>query len=190
MGPVGARWDLKRPPPGWPFDSPDLALRGIRRHAPQLLHSAAVRQGMVHFRLRHRSLLLAALALLPLATTIGPAHAHGHRAAPHGDRLLVTVRHAGRADGTYVLRCHPAGGTHPAAGRACAVLERRTVWGRDPFAPVPPGRHCTLQYGGPAAAHVTGRWAGRPVDAWFDRGDGCRIAGWDALVPLLPNVRS
>ncbi|MFJ8360715.1 SSI family serine proteinase inhibitor [Streptomyces sp. NPDC093984] len=145
---------------------------------------------MDHFRLRSRPLLLGALALLPLTAAAGPAHAHGQRPAPHGDRLLVTVRHTGGADGVYVLQCHPAGGTHPAAGRACAVLERRTVWGRDPFAPVPPDRHCTLQYGGPATAHVTGRWAGRPVDAWFDRGNGCRIARWDALVPLLPDVRS
>jgi hypothetical protein len=47
-----------------------------------------------------------------------------------------------------------------------------------------------MQYGGPATAHITGRWAGRPVDAWYDRRDGCRIARWNQLVPLLPDVRS
>lgn len=45
-------------------------------------------------------------------------------------------------------------------------------------------------YGGPATAHVTGTWAGRPVDSRFDRADGCQIARWDALVPLLPGTRS
>jgi hypothetical protein len=47
---------------------------------------------------------------------------------------------------------------------------------------------CTMLYGGPATAHVTGTWAGRPVDARFDRADGCEIARWDALVPLLPET--
>src|SRR4051812_48503467 len=55
-----------------------------------------------------------------------------------GDRLTVTVRHAGRGtDGTYELSCHPGGGTHPDADAACAVLDRDTTWGKDVFAPVP-----------------------------------------------------
>ncbi|KAB1149251.1 hypothetical protein F7R91_05695 [Streptomyces luteolifulvus] len=120
---------------------------------------------------------------------IGRDHlAHG---AAGQDRLVVTVRHAGRgADGTYVVRCHPSRGSHPDARGACAVLDRNTRWGRDTFAPVPEGSFCTMQYGGPATAHVTGTWAGRPVDAWFDRGDGCRIARWDRFVPLLPALGS
>ncbi|MFE7764267.1 SSI family serine proteinase inhibitor [Streptomyces sp. NPDC057438] len=108
-----------------------------------------------------------------------------------GDRLTVTVREAGgRADGTFVLRCHPQGGSHPDAGEACGRLDRRTVWGTDPFAPVGSGTMCTMQYGGPATAHVTGTWAGRRVDATFDRRNGCEIARWDALVPVLPDLRA
>ncbi|WP_329135897.1 SSI family serine proteinase inhibitor [Streptomyces sp. NBC_00670] len=137
---------------------------------------------------RGRSLLAgAAVGLLGVAAGALPADASGREAAgAGGDRLVVTVRHAGRADGTYLLRCHPGGGTHPDPGEACAVLERRTTWGRDPFAPVPPDALCTMRYGGPATARVTGTWAGRPVDASYDRRDGCEIARWDALVPLLP----
>ncbi|TFV34353.1 hypothetical protein E4K10_20905 [Streptomyces sp. T1317-0309] len=112
------------------------------------------------------------------------------RPAPRGDRLVVTVRHAGQADGTYVLRCHPDLGSHPDPVRACRTLDKRTVWGRGPFAPVPPRSLCTMQYGGPATAHVTGVWAGRPVDARYSRGDGCQMSRWDDLVPLLPDVRS
>jgi hypothetical protein len=46
-----------------------------------------------------------------------------------------------------------------------------------------------MRYGGPATAHVTGRWAGRPVDAVYDRSNGCEIERWDRLVPLLPDLR-
>ncbi|WP_371578939.1 SSI family serine proteinase inhibitor [Streptomyces sp. NBC_01314] len=120
-------------------------------------------------------------AALPMpAPTVGP-----------GDRLTVTVRDArGTADGTFELRCHPEGGSHPDARDACGRLDRKTTWGKDPFAPVGSGTVCTMQYGGPATAHVTGTWAGRRVDARFDRGNGCEIARWDALVPVLPDLRA
>ncbi|MDT0570499.1 SSI family serine proteinase inhibitor [Streptomyces sp. DSM 3412] len=112
-------------------------------------------------------------------------------AAGPGDRLTVTVRQAGGgADGTFELRCHPEGGNHPDVREACGRLDRRTTWGTDPFAPVRSGTVCTMQYGGPATAQVTGTWAGRRVDARFDRGDGCEIARWDALVPVLPELRA
>jgi hypothetical protein len=107
-----------------------------------------------------------------------------------GDHLTVTVRDAGEGtDGTYELRCHPGSGSHPDAEEACAALDRGARWGKDTFAPVPPGGFCTMQYGGPATAHVTGTWAGRPVDATYDRSDGCEIARWDRLVPVLPDLR-
>nr|WP_257003412.1 subtilase-type protease inhibitor [Streptomyces sp. Alain-F2R5] len=109
--------------------------------------------------------------------------------APATDHLTITVRDAGAgADGTYELSCGPAGGTHPDPEGACAVVERDTRWGQDAFAPVPEGSLCTMQYGGPATAHVTGTWAGRPVDVTYDRRDGCEISRWDRMVPLLPEV--
>ncbi|MFD9935505.1 SSI family serine proteinase inhibitor [Streptomyces massasporeus] len=105
------------------------------------------------------------------------------------DHLTVTVRNAGDgADGTFELYCGPDGGSHPDPSGACAALERDTRWGQDVFAPAPEGGFCTMQYGGPATAHVTGTWAGRPVDATYDRRDGCQISRWDRLVPLLPGV--
>jgi hypothetical protein len=42
-------------------------------------------------------------------------------------------------------------------------------------------RACTLQYGGPEEAHVTGSVEGKPVDVTIDRADGCGIAAYDAL---------
>jgi hypothetical protein len=107
-----------------------------------------------------------------------------------GDHLTVTVRQAGDGtDGTYELYCHPGGGSHPDISGACGALDRGTWWGRDTFAPVPEDSVCTMQYGGPATAHITGTWAGRPVDASYDRSDGCQIGRWDRLVPLLPDLR-
>ncbi|MEV5978899.1 SSI family serine proteinase inhibitor [Streptomyces sp. NPDC052114] len=123
----------------------------------------------------------AALSALPAA-----AHAAPGIVAPT-DRLTVTVTDSGgEGDGTYELKCHPTGGTHPDAAGACARLEEVTVYGKDPFAPVPPDAMCTMQYGGPATAHITGTWQGRPVDATYDRSNGCEISRWDGLVPVLP----
>ncbi|WP_037772291.1 SSI family serine proteinase inhibitor [Streptomyces sclerotialus] len=109
-----------------------------------------------------------------------------------GDHLRVTVTGSGDAglDGTHELKCHPTGGDHPKAEDACRALDKVTRWGKDPFAPVPSGTACTMQYGGPVTAHVTGRWAGRPVDATFKRDNGCEIGRWDKLVPLLPSAAS
>jgi hypothetical protein len=42
-------------------------------------------------------------------------------------------------------------------------------------------RACTLQYGGPEKAHVTGTVEGKEVDVTIDRADGCGIADYDAL---------
>ena len=149
-----------------------------------------------------RFLVLGASTLVAAGSvTAVPAFAHSERTAPSlmpppardddraGDHLTVTVRNAGGGkDGTFELYCHPGGGTHPDAGSACAALDRGTQWGKDAFAPVPEGSLCTMQYGGPATAYVTGTWAGRPVDAKYDRSDGCQIARWDRLVPVLPGM--
>ncbi|MEV0219361.1 SSI family serine proteinase inhibitor [Streptomyces sp. NPDC050704] len=111
--------------------------------------------------------------------------------ADDADHLTVTVRDSGGGtDGTYELDCHPVGGSHPDAPAACEQLDRKTSWGKGPFAPAQPGGMCTMQYGGPATARVTGTWAGQPVDATYERGDGCEIARWDALVPVLPRLGS
>ncbi|WP_078969226.1 SSI family serine proteinase inhibitor [Streptomyces cyaneogriseus] len=108
-----------------------------------------------------------------------------------GDHLTVTVRDAGKGrDGTFELYCHPGGGSHPDPEGACATVERNTRWGQDVFAPAARGGACTMQYGGPATARVTGTWAGRPVDATYDRRDGCAISRWDRMVPLLPDLGS
>lgn len=75
------------------------------------------------------------------------------------------------------------GSTLPDPDAALAALER---YGQDIFFPLPgPPKLCTQQYGGPQVALVTGTFRGREVNAKFQRTDGCEIARWKALAPLL-----
>ena len=48
-----------------------------------------------------------------------------------------------------------------------------------------PERACTLQYGGPERARVTGTLEGREVDVAVTRANGCGIADYDALFAAL-----
>jgi hypothetical protein len=95
--------------------------------------------------------------------------------------------HADRGDGTpaedWTLACvGVVEGTHPEAEAACAHLTGLD----DPFAPLPDDAVCAEQFGGPQTARVTGRWNGKPVDLELSRANGCVIAQWDSLGPLLP----
>ncbi|MFF7726320.1 SSI family serine proteinase inhibitor [Streptomyces sp. NPDC008001] len=147
-----------------------------------------------------RRLALAAAALAPAVLLAVPSASAAPAAVlpmppanPEGyDHLTVTVSENGRFDGrgqtapvSYYLYCHPAGGTHPRAREACSQIDGRTTWGKDPFAPVPDGQVCTMIYGGPQRAKVTGQWAGRPVRAEFKRTNGCEIERWDKFSRLL-----
>ncbi|MFI9393324.1 SSI family serine proteinase inhibitor [Streptomyces bauhiniae] len=135
--------------------------------------------------------------ILTPASTPAPAHTTPFLPPPPlpddrtGDHLTLVVHGAGPGrDGVRQLFCHPASGDHPDPAAACRVLDENTRWGQDTFAPVPPDSVCTMIDGGPATAHVTGYWAGRPVDAEFSRSNGCEIARWDRLVPFLPGAGS
>ena len=112
-----------------------------------------------------------------------------------GDLVVVIDRGNGAPSERYTLTCAgdsagdsasdsggAPGGDHPDASAACAHLQSLA----EPFAPIPADAVCTEQYGGPQIAHVTGTWRGQPVDLRLSRVDGCRIAQWDQLGPLLP----
>ena len=120
------------------------------------------------------------LAVAVLAAAVGAAPA----AASPVDQLRVTVWPEGRPgpSTTWTLHCRPTGGTHPARAGACRTLARLP----SPFQPVPRDAMCTQVYGGPQEALVTGRLNGRAVWARFTLRDGCQIARWERLRPLLP----
>jgi hypothetical protein len=70
-----------------------------------------------------------------------------------------------------------------------AALEAVQRFGEDIFFPKPgPPKMCTQQYGGPQVAVVTGWYLERKVNSTFSRTDGCEIARWRALAPLLGGV--
>jgi hypothetical protein len=81
----------------------------------------------------------------------------------------------------FTLKCAPIGGTLPHRATACRQLAKLKA----PFAPVPKDQVCTLIYGGPAEALVTGRFRGGLVRARFNLQNGCEIGRWMRLRFLL-----
>lgn len=85
----------------------------------------------------------------------------------------------------YTLVC--AGGVpaaeskHPTAAAACEALNTYP----NLLTPPTPKDNCTMQFGGPETATVTGSVDGREVNVKFSRTDGCQIAQWDAASVIL-----
>ena len=121
--------------------------------------------------------MTAALVALVLATSAGSADVRltvrydpGPGAAT---RATLTCRGA-HASGTGYLR------------RVAAAACRRARH----LPPRPSGRQvCTEIFGGPQTARLTGRVGSRRVARTLTRVNGCKIAEWDATVPLVPRAR-
>lgn len=93
-------------------------------------------------------------------------------AGPHHEFTLVV------ADGLVQERSRI-----PDPQAALAAVEQ---YGQGIFFPEPgPPRICTQQYGGPQRAVITGTLAGKTVRTELSLTDGCEIARWRALAPLL-----
>jgi hypothetical protein len=75
------------------------------------------------------------------------------------------------------VTCDPDGGSHPNAAQACDAL----LTHQEALKPVALDVACTEIYGGPQLATVSGG----DVHASFNRRNGCEIARWEALAPLL-----
>jgi hypothetical protein len=111
---------------------------------------------------------------------------------PEAD-LRVTVSGLPHA-GERIFRLVVRGGsvspesTVPDPDAALAAVER---FGEEIFFTVPRrDMICTQQYGGPQVATVTGVLYGRGVHSRFSLTDGCEIARWRALEPLLGGAAS
>jgi hypothetical protein len=161
----------------------------------------------VHPRLTPALLLAAALLVG------GPSYASGMGIpATRGDHLSVTYDDGSGVARTYNLTCghdaytqgaEGAGGGEAEDGRheqdargpynrraeddrdsadACAHLDR--IGG--PLPAVAPDRICTMMYGGPQTAQVTGVWHGRRVIEDYRRTNGCEVARWTRMIPVLP----
>jgi len=101
------------------------------------------------------------------------------------DSLKIQVRASAEAPAKiWTLNCAPAGGDHPKAADACAVLAKT----KQPFKPVPKDQMCTQIYGGPEIATVKGTWQGKPINTQFTRADGCQLHRWSAVGVLFGDV--
>lgn len=134
-----------------------------------------------------RWLLVAALLLAGCGggTSDGDAAGTGGPATTPEPATTLTITLDAEGDGdptTTTLTCDPPGGDHPDPAAACAQLAEVGVAG---FALVPADAICTQVFGGPQVAGVSGTVDGEPVDASFDRTDGCRTSRWDRLATVL-----
>jgi Subtilisin inhibitor-like len=116
-----------------------------------------------------------------LAALLAAAGCGSDRSAPAQPRYDVTVTYwpAGAAgeSRSATLTCDPDGGSHPDPVKACAALLSH----EDALKPVSGGVACTEVYGGPQQASIVGA----DVNARFSRTNGCEIARWEALAPVL-----
>jgi hypothetical protein len=121
------------------------------------------------------------LAVLVLAAC-GTENAAGPASEPRTE-VDVTVWPGGPASDplTASLTCDPEGGSHPDPAAACRALDEDA----DALEPVPGDVACTEIYGGPDVARVRGKVNGSVVSASFNRRNGCEIARWEALAPVL-----
>jgi len=132
---------------------------------------------------------LGAVAVLAAAcgsqTAAGsPAGPGSGASKPGSSSLTITVaasRHANPR--RWTLTCGPEGdhGTHPQPALACAALARV----KEPFAPVRIGVMCSMIYGGPQIASITGTWDGTRVAATYSRVNGCQVQRWDKIGKVL-----
>lgn len=98
--------------------------------------------------------------------------------------LQITVWPEGK-DGESAsasLTCDADGGTHPDPATACAALDAHP----EALHPVPGDVACTEIYGGDQVAEIEGSGPeGTKIRAILNRTNGCEIARWDALAPVV-----
>ena len=129
-----------------------------------------------------RSLLISCLAALAVGLPVSACAATSPAATPNM-HLIVKVDLGIGLWERWTLNCGPTSGTHPNRKAACRALLGSD--GRALLAPVPAGVACTMIYGGPERALVSGTWNGKRVSTAFSRVDGCQIARWEKAKSLF-----
>ena len=76
------------------------------------------------------------------------------------------------------LSCDPPGGDHPQPAEACTKIKAA---GLNVFQPVPKDQTCTMIFGGPQTATISGAYKGARVESAFSRSNGCEIDRWEQL---------
>ncbi|MDQ4502928.1 serine protease inhibitor [Sinomonas sp. ASV322] len=123
----------------------------------------------------------------PPATASAPPATPASPGTPTAELAIVVVHSPGQAEQRWNLRCAGATSlpetTHPTPAAACALIaaHREVLFPPSP----PPDRACSMLYGGPDVATVTGTDDGAPVARRFSRTNGCEVDDWKAAVPLI-----
>lgn len=102
--------------------------------------------------------------------------------APSAPATQLTVRVDADGDGPEPARQERISCAEPPEGAACAAAaDLRPA----DLAPVPDDVACTELFGGPQTATIAGTLDRERVEARFSRVNGCEIARWDKVAPLL-----
>jgi hypothetical protein len=115
--------------------------------------------------MRRLACLLPALLLVAVFAGCGGDDEQPASAPADSTELRVEVTQAASQPIRMTLRC----------GGDCDLAALKQALKKDPT------RACTLQYGGPEKARVTGTLDGKPVDVTVDRADGCGITAYQTL---------
>ena len=139
-----------------------------------------------HRRLPVRRALLGLVALAALsACGSGDGDSDKPSTTPETSLTITVLVDEGATPKVMKLACNPDGGDHPQPAQACAALDEA---GAKIFKPVPKDQVCSMLYGGPQTATVTGTYKGKAVDATFKRTNGCETDRWEKLGTTFFNV--
>ena len=95
---------------------------------------------------------------------------------------VLDLRYAdGDLDATDTLRCN---GDSEVA-EACAALDEIAP---GVFDPVDKDQACTMMYGGPQTLTIKGTYENKAVSATYNRTNGCEIARWESIQPVLKHL--
>lgn len=123
------------------------------------------------------------VALLAGLVTLAPACAA--TGAPKANLIVQYKPTASSASLRLSVVCvgsRATAGTHPNRKAICALLAKKGI---KIFAPTPKGVACSMIYGGPETARVTGTVGSIKVKAAFSKTDGCEVARWLTALPLF-----
>jgi hypothetical protein len=127
------------------------------------------------------------MRFLPLALICAALVACGSEEAPRSGGLAqLAVRVDDDGNGPNQARTAQLDCASSAQSPACATIAKLKP---SELAATPSDTACTQIYGGPETASIRGTLDGQRVNASFKRTDGCEIARWKAVAPLLDEVR-
>jgi hypothetical protein len=124
--------------------------------------------------------IVAGVLVLVGALSVGHAVLSGHvqNATKSTSSLTILYSASPTSQVAFKVSClaHSISGTHPNRKAICAVIAKQ---GTRLFAPVPANTACSMIYGGPETATITGTVNGHKINSKFSRTDGCQISRWN-----------